>query len=525
MINNQCKWWRNSTIYEIYPNSFMDSNGDKIGDINGIISKLDYLSELNIDAIWLCPIFESPFRDGGYDISDYYNINPKFGTMADFERLISTAHQKNIKVILDMVINHTSDQHPWFLSAKQSKSSKYRDYYIFRDVRNNWISSRTLESVWTANAKTDDNYLHIYTKYQPDLNWESEILRKEIHNILRFWLEKGIDGYRFDVINKIAKAEKLPDLKETLKHSYADHLFENQDRVHEYIREMHEKVFEDYPDVLIMGQTNGIDQKQAMDYAHPSRKELDLYLQFDHIDIDKGHEGRRKSWTVKELKSYVFKWQELSKDEIWPTVFFGSHDITRMVEHYGNVSKKYYKISAKMLAALQLCLLGTQIIYMGDELALKNVDYKTIDEFNDIRSHSIYNKRITDGEDKNVILDDLRFISRDNARYPIPWDMADEMQDDQTSILTFYKQIIAYRKSEMTLLYGDCTSIYDDIKGLFAYERKLDNIIITVLANMTENVIELDMRNIGDRTEHGNYDLITEFNLQAYEVRIYRLEI
>lgn len=529
MGNNQYKWWNHSIIYEIYTKNFVDSNGDKIGDIKGIISKLDYLVELGVDALWLCPIFLSPFIDGGYDISDYYEINPEFGTMVDFESLVEKAHQKNIKIILDMVINHTSDQHPWFLSACQSKISPYRDYYIFRQAKNNelpnnWISSRTLESVWTLNFKTDDYYLHIYTKYQPDLNWENEKLREEIYKMLKFWLEKGIDGFRFDVINKIAKADGLPDLPNGIEHFYADYLFENQNKVHQYINEIRGKVFKDYPDALFMGQTSGINRKQAFEYAHQSRNELDLYLQFDHVDIDKGFEGRRKSWTVSNLKKLIFKWQRLAQEGVWPVIFFGSHDLKRMVNCYGNTSAEYHIKSAKMLAALQLCLRGTQIIYMGDELALKNRIYKSIDEFKDTRSHSIYNKRIKNGENEKEIIDDLQFIARDNARYSIPWKIADEMEGDLTSILAFYQKLITFRKSEPVLLYGDCLSIYNDIEGLFAYERRLENKTITVLANMTDDIIELDMSNMGTLTDNSNYDIRSEFCLRAYEVRIYTID-
>ncbi len=529
MFCKQNRWWDHAIIYEIYTKSFRDGNGDNIGDLTGVISRLDYLCKLGIDTIWLCPVFLSPFKDGGYDISDYYKINPDFGTMDDMEKLIKKAHQKNIKIILDMVINHTSNQHPWFLSACQSKSSPYRDYYIFREtdgssLPNNWISSKTLEPVWTYNPKTNDYYLHIYTKYQPDLNWDNKEVREEIYKILKFWLKKGIDGYRFDVINKIAKAEGLPNLSEEDVSPYADHLFENQEMVHEYIKELNKEILTDYPEALLMGQTSGITTGQAVDYVHPSRNELHLYLQFEHVDIDKGHEGRHKDWSIKEFKESVMKWQMMADKGVWPTVFFGSHDLTRMVEHFGNIHPEYHSISAKMLAVIQLGLAGTQIIYMGDELALKNVEYKSIGEFTDIRSHSIYQARLKKGEVKEEILKDLRFISRDNARYPIPWERAERMSRDNTSVLEFYKRITEFRKSEPAVLFGSVRPILDNEKDLFAYQRNYRHIIITVLANMTGDIIRIDMTGYGIETGICNYEQSSKYELKPYEARIYKLE-
>lgn len=530
MVDYNYKWWHNAIIYEIYPKSFKDGNRDGIGDIQGIISKLDYLKELGIDALWICPVFISPFRDSGYDVAGYYGINPDFGTMGDMEKLIELAHQKNIRIILDMVINHTSDRHPWFISACESEESCYRDYYIFRKAKgqslpNNWVSSKTFKPVWTYNKPTDDYYLHIYTKYQPDLNWENKALKTEIYTILKFWLEKGIDGFRLDVINKIAKAKGLPDYVKESNQPYADHLFENQNKVHRYIKALRKNIFIKGKEQVLIGQTSGINKKQANDYTHESRKELDLYLQFEHVDSDRGGEGKRQKFIVSHFKSLIFKWQEIAREGVWPTVFMGSHDLARMVSHYGNTTKAYHMKSAKMLVVLQLCLRGTQIIYMGDELALKNVEYNAIHDFEDIRSHSIYETRIRNGEDKEAILKDLRFIARDNARYNIPWEKVDEMVHDKESILNFYKEMIHYRQSEEVLLYGDCIPIYDDVEGLFAYERRDSKCVITILANMIGSVIELDMSNLGDKVQIGNDKNGLKNSLSAYEVRLYRMEL
>ncbi len=413
MKNYDYKWWHHATIYEIYPpKSFAMTLG------GGIISKLPYLKSLGVDTLWLCPIFASPpFRDSGYDVSDYYAINPEFGSMSDLESLLEQAHSIGIRIILDMVINHTSDEHPWFKEACESVDSPSRDYYIFRQgdkdqLPNNWESSKTLAPVWTYNDATKDYYLHIYTRHQPDLNWDKKELRQAIYKILRFWLNKGVDGFRLDVINKLAKASGLPDYTGHEDNPYADVMFENNEKVHDFIQEMHSQVFEQFPEAVIIGQTAGITPDQAHDYIHPSRKELNLYLQFEHMDIDKALEGRRRSWHISELYDSVMKWQLLMEDGLWPTVFFGSHDSSRLVARYGDVSEDYHVLSAKMLCTLQLCLGGTQIIYMGDELGLYNVDYEHIDEFTDIRSHDIYRSRRDKGESRESIIEDLRQVAR-----------------------------------------------------------------------------------------------------------------
>ena len=523
------KWWYNATIYEIFPKSFSDSTGNGIGDINGIISKLDYLEYLGIDAIWLCPIFVSEFKDSGYDVENYYDINPMFGNLDDFELLIKKAHEKNIKVILDITLNHTSDKHPWFISACESESSPYRNYYIFNKRKedrlpNNWISSRTLKSVWTPNEKTDDYYLHIYTKHQPDLNWHNKDLREELYKILRFWLDKGVDGFRFDVINKIVKAKGLPDIEINPNNVYADYMFENQEDTHKYIKEMRSEVFSKYEDVLLLGQTGGVDEKEAVKFAAESRHELDLFLQFDYIDIDKGPDARKKTWTVKELKSYIMKWQNLVRKNVWPTVFFSSHDTSRAVNRYGNSNRKYKNISAKMIAAIQICLQGTQIIYMGDEFGLTNKKRKHIDDFEDIKSKDIYSARIKSGESKKIILDDLKHLARDNARDDIPWNICQKQTSNSRSVFSFYKSLLEMRKKEEALLYGKTIPILDNILNVFAYQREYDKVIITVIANMSKKEIAIDLREFGTNIVMNNYKTMNSTKLKEYEVRIYKME-
>lgn len=518
-------WWHNAAIYEIFPKCFYDSNGDGWGDINGIIDKLDYLENLGIDAIWLCPIFKSGFIDGGYDVDNYYDVNPMFGRLQDIELLIKKAHEKNIKVILDITLNHTSDKHQWFLSACESKTSPYRDYYIFKNgiggrKPNNWKSSKTLKSMWTYNEKTDDYYLHLYSKHQPDLNWANREVRKKLYSILIYWIGKGVDGFRLDVINKIAKPEVMNDVSDNSR--YSDHLFENREGVHPYIKEMKNFISLRYKDILLIGQTSSVDEVQAIKYAAANRGELDLFLQFDYLDIDKGKDLKRKIWSIKKFKTYIMKWQRLVKFDVWPTVFLGSHDTGRMVSRYASDSKKYKDISAKMLATVQLFLQGTQVIYMGDEFGLHNLNRTTIDEFDDARSKAVYEKRIKKkSEDEFKILSDLNLLARDNARYMIPWKKCKTQLKRKDSVFLYYKTLLELRKKVPALKYGKTVSILNKYKMLFAYQRKYKTTFITVLANMGAEPIDIDMSSFGSEIIIGNYKH-KDSGLKPYEVRVYK---
>ena len=503
-------WYKNGIIYEIYPASFTSEG------LQGVINKLDYIRKLGADAIWLCPIFASPFLDSGYDVSDYYSINSAFGNMADFEELIDKAHKKGLKIILDIALNHTSSKNNWFIDACQSKDSIYRDYYIFRDGKNNsypnnWISSKTLKPTWTYNEKTDDYYLHIYTKFQPDLNWRNQKLRDEVYKILKFWLDKGADGFRLDVINKIAKPIEPKDVES--QEEFADYIYENHVDSHRFIKELRKQVFDKYDDILMMGQTSGVSIKEGIEYGSSDNGELDLFLQFDHIDIDPSD--------IIKLKNSILKWQNIDESGACPAMFFGSHDSGRMINKYATSSKEYKDTAAKMLCALQLCLKGTQIIYMGDELAVSNVENSHIDEFIDIRSKDIYAARIKEGKNEQQIIDELNYITRDNARRQIPWDKAKEMENDENSILSFYKKIIKWRKSQDAVIQGRTISILDDDENIFAYQRVLNSTVISVFANISENEIELDGNSYGTEII-SNYQHRHDNKLRPYEVKIYK---
>jgi len=509
-MNMNDNWYKTAIIYEIYPASFTKEG------LQGVINKLDYIQALGADAIWLCPIFVSPFLDSGYDIADYYSINEKFGTMSDFEELVKKVHEKGLKIILDIALNHTSSMHPWFIDACRNKDSIYRDYYIFRDGKNNsypnnWISSKTMKPTWTYNEDTDDYYLHIYTNFQPDLNWRNEKLRDEAYRILKFWLDKGVDGFRLDVINKIAKPIEPTDVES--KQLFADYLYENHIDSHSFIKEMREQVFDKYEDRLMMGQTSGISIEEGIEYGSSNNAELDLCLQFDHLTFDIGD-------TV-GFQDSIMKWQNIDKNGAWPTIFLGSHDTGRIINKYATSNKVYFDTAAKMLCALQLCLKGTQIIYMGDELAVSNVKNNSIDEFIDIRSKDIYAARIKEGKSKQKIIDELNHITRDNVRRQISWEKADEMQRAKNSVLSFYKQLIKWRKNEHTILYGETRSMMDADENIFAYQRLTKSTIISVFANISENDIELDCSVYGAEII-SNYQNRDDNILKPYEVKIFK---
>lgn len=550
---NKGKWWQQAVIYEIFPRSFKDSNHDGIGDIKGIISKLDYLKSLGVDAIWLCPIYPSPNIDGGYDVADYYNINSEIGIMNDMDELIEKAHIREIKVILDLVANHTSDRHYWFQEAKASKKSKFRDYYIWRQGKangsepNNWISSKTGTTVWSKTKETDEYYLHLYTENQPDLNWESKGVRNEIYNIMKYWFNKGIDGFRMDVINKIAKAPGLPDIsQEESCYFYAEKYFENQPHIHQYLKEMHEEVLAKYSDKVAIGQTSGISPEQALLYTEISRQEINLFLQFEHVDCDRGLEGRKLIFDPYIFKQYIFKWQIALEGKLCNTIFFGSHDLPRMVSHYGN-DKLYHKRSATMLATIQLLLKGTQIIYMGDEIGMTNVDYDNVHDYKDNRSISVYEKRVYEyKEDKESVISDIKALARDNARYPMQWDdtlyggFSDiepwmkvsanykdinvrNQERDSNSILSYYKKLIALRKKESVIGIGRFEPIFEDDKHLFAYKRVDKDTVLTVIANISTNERYINVRELGNCILH-NYDNVVNV-LRPYEVKVYKKNI
>ena len=550
------KWWKESVVYQIYPRSFKDSNGDGIGDINGITSKLDYLKELGIDVIWLSPVYKSPNDDNGYDISDYRNIMDEFGTMEDFDKLLNEAHKRNIKILMDLVVNHTSDEHKWFVESRKSRDNKYRDYYIWREGKdgkepNNW-GSIFGGSAWQYDENTNMYYLHLFSKKQPDLNWENETVRNEIYDMMKWWLDKGIDGFRMDVISMISKDQKFPDGKNGDFGPYSIH----GPRVHEFLKEMNKEVLSKY-DIMTVGETAGVTIDEAKKYAGFDSNELNMVFQFEHMDLDNNKDYKWNDEPVKltKLKEVMGKWQTELEGEAWNSLFWNNHDQPRVVSRFGNDSDEYREVSAKMLGTCLHMMKGTPYIYQGEELGMTNIYFNSIDEYNDIESINAYNELVGSGKvSKEKMMSYLRYKSRDNARTPMQWSddenagfttgkpwmtinpnyvkiNAQNEVSDSNSVFNYYKKLIKLRKENDIIVYGNYKPILEESEEIFAYIRELENKKLLVLCNFTKNVtsaeIPAGLLNKDAKLLISNYsceDLdknSKDIKLKAYEARVY----
>ena len=537
------QWWHSSVVYQIYPRSFNDSNGDGIGDINGIREKLDYLKELGIDVIWLSPVYKSPNDDNGYDISDYCDIMDEFGTMEDMDNLLKEANEKGIKILMDLVVNHTSDEHKWFIEAKKSKDNEYRDYYIWRDPveghEPNELGSCFSGSAWQYDETTGQYYLHLFSKKQPDLNWENEKVRNEVYKMMNFWVDKGIGGFRMDVIDLIGK---VPDKMIT----------GNGPKLHDYLQEMNKAALEGN-DLLTVGETWGATPEVAKLYSNPERHELSMVFQFEHIGLDQ-IEGKEK-WDLKplellELKKVLSKWQTELEGQGWNSLFWNNHDLPRIVSRWGN-DKEYRVLSAKMLATLLHGMKGTPYIYQGEELGMTNVRFEDINEYNDIESLNMYKDRISKGYTHEEIMESIYAKGRDNARTPMQWDdsenagfttgtpwlavnknydkiNAKQCLQDENSIFNHYKKLIDIRKNNDTIIYGDYKLLCEDDENIFAYVRELNGDKILVVCNFYDKDVEFKFD--GDfnysKVLLSNYNdsskMIEKLKLRPYEAVMYR---
>ena len=539
------KWWHSSVVYQIYPRSFNDSNGDGIGDINGIREKLDYLKELGIDVIWLSPVYKSPNDDNGYDISDYCDIMDEFGTMEDMDNLLKEANEKGIKILMDLVVNHTSDEHKWFIEAKKSKDNKYRDYYVWRDPVNghepNDLGSCFSGSAWQYDELTGQYYLHLFSKKQPDLNWENENVRNEVYKMMNFWIDKGIGGFRMDVIDLIGK---VPD----------EMITGNGPKLHDYLQEMNKAALEGH-DLLTVGETWGATPEIAKLYSNPKRKELSMVFQFEHIGLDQ-IEGKEK-WDVKpldllDLKKVLSKWQTELEGEGWNSLFWNNHDLPRIVSRWGN-DREYRVESAKMLATLLHGMKGTPYIYQGEELGMTNVRFEDINEYNDIETLNMYKDRISKGYSHDEIMASIYAKGRDNARTPMQWDStenagfttgkpwlkvnknykfinAEDCLQDKDSIFYHYKKLIDIRKHNDTIIYGDYKLLLPEDKNVFAYSRELNGDKIVVVCNFYNKEINLNFKEDFNNVEIllSNYKdssiLMKDLKLRPYEAIMYRVK-
>lgn len=555
------QWWKESVVYQIYPRSFNDSNGDGIGDINGITEKLDYLKELGIDVIWLSPVYESPNDDNGYDISDYKKIMDDFGTMADWENMLHEIHQREMKLIMDLVINHTSDEHHWFAEARQSRDSQYRDYYIWRQGQqgaepNNWEATFG-GSAWKYNEETDDYYLHLFSEKQPDLNWENPKLRHELYDMIRWWLDKGIDGFRMDVINFISKDQRFPDGDSVPGQKYVSghKYFMNGPRVHEFLHEMNQKVLADY-DILTVGEMPGVTPEEGLLYTGEDRHELNMVFHFEHMDIDSGPGGKWdvQSWSLVELKDILSKWQtELAYDG-WNSLYWNNHDQPRIVSRFGDDGKYRIK-SAKMLATTLHMMKGTPYIYQGEEIGMTNVQFPTIEDYRDIETLNMYHEKIKTGADPDELMSAIYIKSRDNARTPMQWDVSQNAGfttgkpwinvnpnyteinakaaiADPNSIFHYYKTLIELRKQYDIIVYGAYDLLEANNEEIFAYTRSYQGKQLLIVSNFTAQETTFSVpENLANRDSHlliGNDPLrgdVLEKNitLTPYETCVYYL--
>ena len=535
-------WWKKATVYQIYPRSFNDSNGDGIGDIRGITEKLDYLSNLGVDLLWITPIYVSPQRDNGYDISDYYNIEPQYGTMEDFEELLSEAHNRNIKIMLDMVLNHTSTEHEWFKKARENKDNKYRDYYFWKDVKkdgsvpNNWIS-RFSGPAWKLDEKTNQYYLHLFEETQADLNWENEEVREECYKILEFWANKGVDGFRLDVVNLLSKTPGLPDdpivgPKGDGRTHYAD-----GPRIHEYIHNMNKKVFGP-KNLVTVGEMSSTNAAECIKYTREDREELSMVFSFHHMKTDykDGVKWTNEMFDLAKLKKAQSEFQvEMDKGKGWNALFYTNHDQPRAVSRFGD-DRVFRQESAKMLAITLFGLQGTTYIYQGEELAMTNAYFTSIDQYDDAESKGAYYDMLSNGIDEKEALLILQQKSRDNARTPMQWNnelnkgfttgtpwlrinndditAENELKDDR-SIFYTYKRLIQYRKDYDIFVDGSYNIINEDNEHLYVYERKLDDERVLVISNFSNKNVEWNLPK--EYIDKDNY-IILETNYTRKEI-------
>lgn len=508
-------WWKEAVVYQIYPRSFQDSNGDGIGDIKGITSRLDYLKTLGVDVIWLSPVYQSPNEDNGYDISDYQAIMSEFGTMEDFDEMLGKAHERNLRVVMDLVVNHTSDEHPWFIESKKSRDNPYRDFYIWRNPKadgsapNNWGSCFG-GPAWEFDGTTGMYYLHLFSKKQPDLNWDNPLVRRSVYDMMDWWCKKGIDGFRMDVISLISKTPEMPDgaANGTLYGDYGPYCVSGP-RVHEYLKEMNREVLSRY-DLMTVGETAGVTVEEGKSYAGEETGELNMVFQFDHVDV-KGPYGK---WTdekmpLRELKQILTKWQNGLSGNGWNSLYWDNHDQPRAVSRFGDDSVQYRELSAKMLATCLHMMQGTPYIYQGEELGMTNCPFDSLGELRDIESIQSFRQWTESG---SVSVEQfwkfIHFMGRDNARTPMQWDDKDqagftsgvpwmkvnpnyktinakEQMENPDSVFHYYRKLITLRKSYEIIVYGSYELLLPEDDKLFMYKRVLGDRQLLVVCNFS----------------------------------------
>lgn len=547
-------WWKEAAAYQVYPRSFMDSNGDGIGDLQGMISKLDYIKDLGIDVIWICPMYKSPNADNGYDISDYQDIMDDFGNMEDFDLLLEEVHKRGMKLIIDLVINHTSDEHPWFIESRSSKENPKRDWYIWHDGKdgkepNNWESIFS-GSAWELDEKTGQYYMHVFATKQPDLNWENKDVRFALYDMINWWLDKGIDGFRVDAISHIKKLPGLPDLPNPKNLDYVPS-FEghmNVDGIQEFLTELKAQTFARY-DIMTVGEANGVRLDQADDWVGEENGKFNMIFQFEHLGLwDKGTDG---GIDVLSLKNTLTKWQKGLEGNGWNALFLENHDQPRSVSTWGN-DKEYWAESSKALATMYFLMQGTPFIYQGQEIGMTNVKFDSIDDYDDVGMKNYYRIETAKGVPHEEIMEIIWTKGRDNSRTPMQW--ADEPNggfttgkpwmgvnenyktinvekqlQDPDSILNYFKKMIQVRKDNEVFVYGNYDLILENDKQVYAYTRTLGDTKAVIITNLSGQPAEYSYGELAlsaDKLLLSNYPVekhegISAFELKPYEARVY----
>ncbi|GAA0086156.1 alpha-glucosidase [Clostridium sp. CTA-7] len=550
-------WWKEAVAYQIYPRSFFDYNNDGIGDLKGITSKLDYLKDLGIDVIWICPMYKSPNDDNGYDISDYKDIMTDFGTMEDFNELLSEVHKKGMKLIIDLVINHTSDEHEWFIESKSSRDNPKRDWYIWRKGKgelepNNW-ESIFKGSAWEYDKDTNEYFLHLFTKKQPDLNWENENLRKEIYKMINWWLDKGIDGFRIDAISHIKKDTEFNDMPNIENQKYLS-CFEkhmNVEGIHDFLDELTENTFSKY-DVMTVAEANGVSAEEAEEWVGEETGKFNMVFQFEHLDLWNNEDNQ--AFNVNECKEVLTRWQEGLYNKGWNALFIENHDIPRVVSTWGN-DKEYWRESSTALGLMYFMQQGTPFIYQGQEIGMTNVKYESVDEYNDVKSINAYNDMLENSFTEEQCIKHLWAVSRDNARTPMQWSNSinagfsnskpwiginlnykyinvEDQINDKESILNFYKDMIRIRKNNPILIYGEYKLILENHDKIYAYIREINEEKFIIITNLSENKAQYKNENEILKYENlliSNYEVLPHddlkyLDLKPYEARMYKID-
>lgn len=549
-------WWKEAVGYQIYPRSFQDSNGDGIGDLKGIIQRLDYIKDLGIDVIWICPMYKSPNDDNGYDISDYQDIMDDFGTMEDFDLLMKEVHKRGMKLIIDLVLNHTSDEHQWFIESRSSKDNPKRDWYIWRDGKdgkepNNWESIFS-GSAWQYDEKTDQYYLHVFSTKQPDVNWENPEVREALYDTVNWWLDKGIDGFRIDAISHIKKRKGFPDMPNPKNEKYVSSfdMHMNQKGIHTFLQEFKDRTYANY-DVMTVGEANGVKIDEADLWVGKENGKMDMIFQFEHLGLWDAETNPEVD--IVELKKVLSRWQKGLEKEGWNALFIENHDKARVVSTWGN-DKEFWYQSATSFGAMYFLMQGTPFIYQGQEIGMTNVQFDSIEDYDDVAIKNMYRIKREEGVSHEDIMSLIWASSRDNSRTPMQWSNdknagftngtpwmkvnpnfteinVEKQEQDEKSVLNFYKKMISLRKENEIFTYGTYDLILEDHKQIYAYTRTLGEEKVVVITNLSKDAADFDSTltlNANElllaNEEIAAHEDVTSFTLKPYEARVYRVK-